>query len=284
MNIITGYTGRSDHVTANADQGLHQGIFGRGSYVLDVGQKFAATMPDATTVTLADGEGVLQGVHFRIEPGTTESISISPGTTGYNRIDLIVARYTKDVVTGIEAVNLAVIEGTPTTGAAAEPTYTEGDVLAGGTLADFPMFRVTLTGLTPVVSNAFEECGFLHYKGRIGGDHGVSGDLSSSNGKTISGTAFTLKGGYMYFIDVSCQMTGNAAVEGSNVLTEFIIKNGDIKIFSQKFYAPDPIQQTRGTFVFYPTEDVTLQASATTAEAFYGSWPVAMVVRVYAIA
>lgn len=152
MKIVTGYTG-TPHITSNDDQGRNQGIFGRGAYVLDVGNQMNATMTDATTVTIEDGEGMMQGVHFRIEPGTTETVLISPGITGYNRIDLICARYTKDVSTGIENVSLVVIEGTPTTGAASEPSYTEGDILAGDTLAEFPIWKVTLSGVTPTLTS-----------------------------------------------------------------------------------------------------------------------------------
>lgn len=103
MNIVTGYTG-TPHITANEAQALNQGILGSGNYVLDVGQKFSATLVDANNITIEDGEGVMQGVQFRIAPGETENVSISNGTTGYNRIDLICARYTKDPQTGIEAV------------------------------------------------------------------------------------------------------------------------------------------------------------------------------------
>lgn len=154
MKIVTGYTG-TPHISSNDDQARNQGIFGTGNYVLNVGNKLNATLTNATTVTLSDGDGVIQGVHFRIEPGMTEAVSISPGTTGYNRIDLICARYTKEVSTGIEDVSLVVIEGTPTTGIASEPSYTEGNILAGDTLAEFPMWKVTLTGLTPVLTRAF---------------------------------------------------------------------------------------------------------------------------------
>lgn len=151
MNIVTGYRGEP-HISSNDDQSLNQGIFGTGNYILDVGQKFNATLSNANTVTLEDGEGVMQGVHFRIEPGLTDSVGINNGTTGYNRIDLICARYSKDVSTGIETVNLMVFEGTPTTGIPEEPTYIEGDIRAGGTLAYFPLWKVTLTGLTPSIS------------------------------------------------------------------------------------------------------------------------------------
>ena len=156
MKIVTGYTG-TPHITSNDDQGRNQGMFGTGNYILDVGQKFNATLTNATTVTLEDGEGMMQGVHFRIEPGTTEDVTISPGTTGYNRIDLICARYTKEVSTGIENVSLVVVEGTPATGAASEPSYADGNILAGDTPIDFPLWKVTLTGIAPVLTKAYME-------------------------------------------------------------------------------------------------------------------------------
>lgn len=151
MKIVTGYTGEP-HITSNDDQARNQGIFGTGNYVLGTGNKLNAVLTNATTVTLEDGDGMLQGVHFRIDPGTTEAVSISPGTTGYNRIDLICARYTKDAGTGVEDVSLVVIEGTPSSSTPSAPTYTAGDVLAGDALAVFPLWKVTLTGLTPSLS------------------------------------------------------------------------------------------------------------------------------------
>lgn len=152
MKIITGHRGEP-HITPNDQQGMNQGIFGTGNYILDVGNKFNATLTNANTVTLEDGEGIMQGVHFRIEPGLTDSVGINNGTTGYNRIDLICARYSKDVSTGIETVNLMVFEGTPTTGIPEEPTYIEGDIRAGDTMAYFPLWKVTLTGLVPALSS-----------------------------------------------------------------------------------------------------------------------------------
>lgn len=151
MQIVTGYTGAA-HVTSNAAQGFNQGVFGNGNYVLNVGQKFAATMTNATTVSLEDGEGVMQGVHFRIEPGMTETVTITSGTAGYKRIDLICARYTKNQSTGVEDVSLVVVEGTPSSSTPTAPTYNEGDILAGDSPVDFPIWAVSLDGLTPTVS------------------------------------------------------------------------------------------------------------------------------------
>lgn len=154
MKIVTGYTG-TPHITSNDDQARNQEIFGTGNYIFKVGKELKATLTNATTVTLQDGDGIMQGVHFRIEPGMTEAVSISPGTTGYNRIDLICARYTKNVSTGVEDVSLVVIEGTPTTSTASQPTYTQGDILNGDTLAEFPFYKISLTGVNVSISSLF---------------------------------------------------------------------------------------------------------------------------------
>lgn len=154
MRIVTGYTG-TEHITSNDDQGLNQAIFGNGSTVLPVGNLLAATLIDANTVNIADGEGMLQGVHFRVDPGTVDTVAIASGTVGYNRIDLICARYTKNAVTGVEAVTWNVIQGELSTTTPTEPSYTTGDVLSGNTTVDFPMYKVTITGVTPVVTRVY---------------------------------------------------------------------------------------------------------------------------------
>lgn len=156
MKIVTGYTGQP-HITSNAVQGFNQGIFGKGNYVLNVGNSFAASLTDANTVSIADGEGVLQGVHFRIEPGTTENVNIANGTTGYKRIDYICARYTKNAITGIESVDLVVVQGTPAASTPTAPTINTGDVLLGASPVDFPLYEVDLDGLTPTIKGLFDD-------------------------------------------------------------------------------------------------------------------------------
>ena len=151
MKIVTGYTG-TPHISSNDNQAFNQGVFGNGNCVLNVGERFDATLSNATTVVISDGDGVMQGVHFRIEPGTTEIVTISTGTNGYNRIDLICAKYSKNANTRIEDVQLVVIEGTPSTGVPTEPTYIQGNILEGDVDAFMPIWKVTLTGLTPVLT------------------------------------------------------------------------------------------------------------------------------------
>lgn len=148
MHLITGYAGEA-HVTA-ADQGsLHAALFGEESYVLNRGSKLAATVVSNNSITIADGDIMMQGRHARIEEDDTVSLAIENGTQGNYRNDLIVARYTKNASTGVEAVNLVVIKGTPAGSSPADPAYTVGDIINDHVAqADMPLYRVKLNGLT----------------------------------------------------------------------------------------------------------------------------------------
>lgn len=150
MRIVTGYTG-SPHITSNDDQSLNQGIFGRSNCVLNVGSVFNATLTSATQLTIDDGEGIMQGVHFRIDPGETEVLTIASGTADYLRYDLVVARYTKDAGTGIEKVELAVKTGTPDESSPTIPSLSTGNIRTGTTLCEMPLYLIYVYGLTPSI-------------------------------------------------------------------------------------------------------------------------------------
>lgn len=154
MDIVTGYRGEP-HITSQAAQAYNQATVGTGNYVFNIGEKFSATLADVNTVTIADGEAIMQGCHFRIEPGESETANIANGTTGMNRKDLICARYTKDSVTGIENVELVVIQGEESSSTATAPTYNTGDIMDGDSPIDFPLYRVDLAGLTPTLVRLF---------------------------------------------------------------------------------------------------------------------------------
>ena len=146
MQIVTGYKGQS-HITSNDDQGRNQGTFGTGSYVLGVGSQFTPTLISVNELQIADGEAVMQGVHFRVDPGTYDSVAIESGSQGMKRIDLVVCRYAKNASTGIESCEWVVIQGTATSGTPAVPAYTQGDILNGALVADMPFFKITLNGI-----------------------------------------------------------------------------------------------------------------------------------------
>jgi len=146
MNIITGYRGEP-HITSTQDRAQNQGTYGTGSYILDVGQKLAATIVSANEIRIRDGVLSHQGCIANIEQGAYDSLEISNGTQGMFRIDLIVARYTKDAETNIEEMELVVIEGTPAASSPAVPSYNTGDIQAGDSPVDMPLYRVNITGI-----------------------------------------------------------------------------------------------------------------------------------------
>ena len=79
---------------------------------------------------------------MRIVTGSYEAIPIENGTSGVNRIDLIVARFETDGI--IEKHSIRVIKGAGTT----EPTPTQGNTFDGAMVNEMPLYAVHITGLT----------------------------------------------------------------------------------------------------------------------------------------
>lgn len=144
MKIVTGKTG-VNHVTADDDRALNLGIFGKDSYVLPVGDMFKLTMVDVNTARVSCGDLVMKGCHARISAGDYDDLTIDSGSQGYNRKDLIVAKYKKD--TGIENVTLEVIKGTPSAGTAATPEYPTGSIYWGTAEDTFPLYEININGI-----------------------------------------------------------------------------------------------------------------------------------------
>lgn len=146
LHLVTGYAGK-EHVTA-ADQGaFNVAMLIDGNYVLNRGQKFAASIVTNNLIKVLDGEIILQGRYIRLDSGSFEEIAIDSGTQDYKRNDLIVCRYSKDSTTGVESAALVVIKGTQDSALAVDPEYTVGDTLHGDLVCDFPLYRVPIDGL-----------------------------------------------------------------------------------------------------------------------------------------
>ena len=146
MKIITGYQGRA-HIASKDDQGRNRGMMGAASYVLGGVNTFAATLVSNNELQIGAGEGIHQGVHFRVEPGSYDSLTIENGTQGKKRKDLIVCRYTKDSSTGVENTAWVAIKGTPADSSPVRPAYTSGDIASGAATADMPFYELTIDGI-----------------------------------------------------------------------------------------------------------------------------------------
>lgn len=145
IHIVTGYAGK-EHVTSADAGSMNAGIVGTGRYVMQTAEQFAAEIVSNNLIKVKSGDLMNQGRHMRIDTNDYEEVTIQNGAQSVFRNDLIVARYKKDPSTLIETTELVVIKGTA--GATAtDPTYTSGDILAGATQDDFPLYRVSLNGL-----------------------------------------------------------------------------------------------------------------------------------------
>lgn len=145
LEIITGHTG-VDHVTSADDASLYRALFGGQDAVLNVGSQFEYTVISNNLIKIADGDLVVQGHQARIRTNDYEELVIDNGTPSMQRHDLIVARYEKDVVSGVESIKLEVVKGTPAL-IAVDPELTQDDITSGGTLREFPLYRVKLNGI-----------------------------------------------------------------------------------------------------------------------------------------
>lgn len=146
MKIVTGYKGEP-HITSAQDRAWHQGIFGTGSYVLNIGQKLAGEIVTANEIRIMDGAISHQGCIAVIGHGTYDTLEIANGEQGKKRIDLVVARYSIDTETGEENLDLVVIEGTSTTGTPAAPAFNTGNIQAGDSPVDMPLYNVNIDGI-----------------------------------------------------------------------------------------------------------------------------------------
>ena len=149
LHLVTGYAGEA-HITAEDHGSFNAALTEGGNYVLKRGNRLSASIIDNSTVRVLDGDLLIQGRHVRLSDSAYVDLSIETGTQGKYRNDLIVARYTRNTVTGVEECNLVVIKGTPVASNPADPAFTSGDLLVNhDAQTDFPLYRVRLNGLIP---------------------------------------------------------------------------------------------------------------------------------------
>lgn len=140
FEIVDGMTG-TKHISSDDLSALNVATIGKANCVLKYGDDFKLTMASANSATLGTGVGMVGGKRFWNQAAT--SLTVTSGTQGQKRNDLVVARYAKTSA-GIESITPVVIKGTPATGTAADPATTSNDL---------KLWRIPLNGIsvgTPV--------------------------------------------------------------------------------------------------------------------------------------
>lgn len=158
MEIITGYTGKK-HITAEMDRDVNIGIVGGDSYVLVTGSQLEAEISSNNEIKIKDGVVMHQGCAGSIKKNTYDSITISNGSQGMKRIDLLVLRYERNQDTNIELLTLKVLQGTPAESSPTVPQYTVGDIQSGDSVSDMPLYEIELDGINVTeVRKVFKIC------------------------------------------------------------------------------------------------------------------------------
>ena len=148
IHLVTGKAG-TDHVKSENAGSLNAGIIGPGTYFLETGTQLAATMVNANTVRITDGDLSMQGRHVTVEDGDHEDLTVENGTQQQLRHDLVVVRYEKLAQSpNTEKVTLKVIKGTPADSDPQDPEYEVGDIRGGDLVAEEPIWRIPLDGIS----------------------------------------------------------------------------------------------------------------------------------------
>lgn len=145
IELVDGKAGTA-HISSEDKAIIHQAKFGKSDMVFDWGDVLKCTMGSANKATIGTGCASIQGLDWHIT--AAESVTISNGSQGVKRNDIICAHYHRDSKTGNENVELTVLKGSPNATAAADPKVPSGKILSGAVDAYMPLWRIPLNGIT----------------------------------------------------------------------------------------------------------------------------------------
>ncbi len=145
IELVDGKAGVA-HISSEDKAIIHQAKFSKSDVVFDWGDAFKCSMSSPNRATIGTGCASIQGLDWHIT--AAESVTISNGSQGVKRNDIICAHYHRDSKTGNELVELTVLKGTPNATTAADPTIPSGKILSGAVDAYMPLWRIPLNGIT----------------------------------------------------------------------------------------------------------------------------------------
>lgn len=145
IELVDGKAGVA-HISSEDKAIIHQAKFSKSDVVFDWGDAFRCSMSSSNRATVGTGCASIQGLDWHIT--SAESVTISNGSQGMKRNDIICAHYHRDSKTGNELVELVVLKGSPNAAAAADPTIPSGKILSGAVDAYMPLWRIPLDGIT----------------------------------------------------------------------------------------------------------------------------------------
>ena len=146
MKIVSGRTG-SPHVTSQQFRQMLEGIIGQGSYIITSGENLKPELSSNNLLKIRSGMMAHHGCISCVDIGTYDEVTLTNGSQGMKRIDLIVNRYTRNAETEVENCSWKVIHGTPVASNPAVPAYTSGNLQNGDLVDECPAFEVHYDGI-----------------------------------------------------------------------------------------------------------------------------------------
>jgi len=174
MKIVSGRTG-SPHVTSQQFRQMLEGIIGQGSYIITSGENLKPELSSNNLLKIRSGMMAHHGCISCVDIGTYDEVTLTNGSQGMKRIDLIVNRYTRNAETEVENCSWKVIQGTPVASNPAVPAYTSGNLQDGDLVDECPAFEVHYDGI-----NVTEVKSLLSV---TDGLSGLSSNLTKANSK-----------------------------------------------------------------------------------------------------
>ena len=161
MKIVSGRTG-SPHVTSQQFRQMLEGIIGQGSYIVTSGENLKPELSSNNTLKIRSGMMCHHGCVSSVDIGTYDEVTLTNGSQGMKRIDLVVNRHTRNAETEIENCEWKVIMGTPAASNPTVPAYTAGNLQNGDTVDECPVFQVSYDGINvTAVKSLLETVGSL---------------------------------------------------------------------------------------------------------------------------
>ena len=146
MKIVSGRTG-SPHVTSQQFRQMLEGIIGQGSYIITSGENLKPELSSNNLLKIRSGMMAHHGCISCVDIGTYDEVTLTNGSQGMKRIDLIVNRYTRNAETEVENCSWKVIQGKPVVSNPAVPAYTSGNLQNGDLVDECPAFEVHYDGI-----------------------------------------------------------------------------------------------------------------------------------------
>ena len=202
MKIVSGRTG-SPHVTSQQFRQMLEGILGQDSYILTSGENLKPELSSNNLLKIRSGMMCHHGCISCVEIGTYDEVTLTNGSHGMQRIDLVVNRYTRNAETEVEKCEWKVITGTAKASSPAVPTYTKGNLQEGDLVDECPVFEIHYNGINVTEVDIIPEVAPDIPTLNAALSNKINAyDMSIGAGEILTGEKFGGKPVYMRLVDV----------------------------------------------------------------------------------